>query len=333
MSICPDYVRAWESRQRFVVSMARELTARQLTAQVRHAGAKELAKLSFEHGNRMDRMHLVALLHRCGALRLPRPDAEVPPWIQAALRRLSPPTSAREAASMLWALARSQLPARVPSAARLAAHSREALPQLLPEANAQELSNVAWALATLTQPQPSEAPLPPKAATLWARLGQCCAARAEEMTSQHLANVSWAHGTLRLASQVWFAAVSQRILAGGAPVHRWEPRHVANLLWGLARVGLKSEELLAKLEEELCESGGVLSTFAGRDVAAILWAYASLEAARPRLVAAACAEAAKPGRLRGFSAQDLQNLAWALAIFRRAGRTRRQRCNSKPPAT
>ncbi|CAE7481054.1 SRR1, partial [Symbiodinium sp. CCMP2456] len=214
---------------------------------------------------------------------------------------------------------RSQLPARLSSASRLVTRTREALPQLLIQGNAQELSNLAWALATLACPEPSEAPLPPKAASLWAQLGDCCAASVEEMTSQHLANVSWAHGSLRLANPVWFAAVSQRILAESSMQH-WEPRHVANVLWGFARVGLKSDILLAKLEDELCrEEGTLLATFSGRDVAAVLWAYASLEAPRPRLVGAACAEAAKPGRLRGFSEQDLQNLAWALAIFRRGG--------------
>ena len=113
---------------------------------------KDLAHLSFQHGDRMDRLHLVTLLHRCGALRLPRPSDEVQPWIKAALRRLSAPpslassavplllplsswvlragafflqgdacfvsadywesrSSAREAASVLWALARFGPPA------------------------------------------------------------------------------------------------------------------------------------------------------------------------------------------------------------------------------
>ena len=75
-------------------------TARQLTALIQRSQSLEaLEKLLERHGSSMDRLHVSALLHRCGQL------SEAPQGLATLLSRLSRPSS-REAASALWALAR-----------------------------------------------------------------------------------------------------------------------------------------------------------------------------------------------------------------------------------
>ncbi|CAL1147544.1 unnamed protein product, partial [Cladocopium goreaui] len=274
------------------------LSARQLTAKIsKSKNIKALQSLYQLHGDRMDRLHLSALLHRCG--QVPKSEVGLPVWLKEVVGRLHcDAKTPRELASGLWALAKLRAMAEAEEWLKELPEEREWKPQ--------ELSNTLWALATLSLKE-----------EMWYKtLAQWSTKRMESMEGQHLANISWALATVSHEDEIWFSALHKEMSRRREmnDLHL-EPKQLANIFWAMSKLGFRGS-LLWQLGDDLSRPGR-LDHFQGRDLAALVRAYASLEVLHEGLFRSVASAAQKT--LTSFSSQDLQNLSWAYALAMRFG--------------
>ena len=168
--------------------------------------------------------------------------------------------------------------------------------------SSQGLANVLWAFAALRVPH----------RTLYAQVDVEGAHvfLGDDAVPQDVAMIVWAYATQRMYREPLLKAVAARV-SDPKFLAACNSQDLSMLCWGFARLRMRHKALLDAVAERLTEPG-VLEGFQPNHVATIAWAYAKLDHPHPALMAAVARAAARP-LLPVLSAQNVANIAWALA--------------------
>ena len=166
--------------------------------------------------------------------------------------------------------------------------------------------------------------------TLRLVLSQLHSRHLSQMPAQGLSNVAWACAKCNLQGEAVTELLDRiaDVLTAGRAEQTWNPQDLSNLAWAYGRLRSRSSAFLIP-HRDLAALNAMstaalklgLRLFQPQALSNMLWAHARLAAASDRrggsaaLSEAICEEAAARRELRGFSSQEVSNLAWAATVI------------------
>lgn len=189
------------------------------------------------------------------------------------------------------------------------------------------LTTLAWSLGSLyqtlsgsRQPRAGSSPLAEQVRRSLGKIVRLLQSRTLSLIpAQGLSNVAWSCAKCNLQGEAAVQLLDRiaEVLQVGRAEQTWNAQDLSNLAWAYGRLrtraSLGHQDLAALDAISRAALNLGLHKFRPQGLSNLLWAHAHLGVPCTELCASICEEAAST-RLRGFSSQEVSNLAWAATV-------------------